>query len=114
MENWYGRPVFFVTDGGASIAFYREKLGFSVDWIHDEDGRPYVSQVSRYEFELILQVDAVRAGSGRVFLSLDDDQVTALREDLAKNEVTSRNTRWGMPIIEVLDPDRNELFFSLP
>ena len=114
MENWYSRPVFFVTDGRASIDFYKSKLGFSLDWNYEEDGRPYVCQVSRHDLELILAVDAARAGQGRVFISLDAEQVAALRRDFERNEVDARDSRWGMPIIEVLDPDGNELYFSPP
>lgn len=114
MEKWYSRPVFFVADAQISMDFYRGKLGFSLDWNHEEDGRPYVCQVSRHDFELILAVDASKAGHGRVFISLDAEQVAALRRDFEINEVDARDSRWGMPIIEVLDPDRNELYFSLP
>ncbi len=114
MANWYSRPVFFVTDARASMDFYRDKLGFSLDWNYEEDGRPYVCQVSRFGFELILAVDSSKAGNGRVFISLDAAQTTALRGDFERNCVDARDARWGMPIIEVLDPDRNELYFSPP
>ena len=114
MDNWYSRPVFFVTDARVSIDFYQGKLGFSLDWNYEEDGRPYVCQVSRHDLELILAVDATRAGQGRVFISLNAEQVAALRRDFERNKVDARDSRWGMPVIEVLDPDGNELYFSPP
>jgi catechol 2,3-dioxygenase-like lactoylglutathione lyase family enzyme len=114
MKDWYSRPVFFVADGRVSMDFYQGKLGCALDWNYEEGGSPYVFQVSRHGFELILQVNASKSGQGRVFISLDEEQVAALREDFRKNEVDARDSRWGMPIIEVLDPDGNELYFSPP
>jgi hypothetical protein len=31
MDNFYARTVFFVSDGEASLAFYTQTLGFSLD-----------------------------------------------------------------------------------
>jgi catechol 2,3-dioxygenase-like lactoylglutathione lyase family enzyme len=114
MKNWYSRPVFFVSDPERSVAFYTEKLGFALDWNHEEEGRAYVCQVSRDGFELILAKDVEKAGRGRVFISLDKTQEKALRNDIIENGIEARDTRWGMPIVEILDLDRNELFFSPP
>jgi len=114
MKHWYSRPVFFVRDMPASLTFFVEKLGFSLDWNHEEDGRAFVCQVKRDGFELILAQDADKAGRGRVFISLDDAQAKALKTDLEKRKIPVRETHWGMPVIEILDVDDNELFFSPP
>ncbi len=114
MKNWYSRPVFFVEDAESSINFYKEKLGFSLDWNHEEEGRAYVCQVSRYGFELIIAQDKLKAGNGRVFISLDLEQEKALRKEIEEKGIEANDSRWGMPIIEILDIDKNELFFSPP
>jgi|SRR2546421_11656284 len=114
MKNWYSRPVFFVSDAERSIHFYQEKLGFSLDWNYKEEGRAYVCQVSRSGFELILAQDEVKAGNGRVFISLDSEQEKALRKEIEERKIEASDSRWGMPIIEILDLDENELFFSPP
>ncbi len=114
MKNWYSRPVFFVEDAESSINFYKEKLGFSLDWNHEEEGRAYVCQVSRYGFELILAQDKLKAGNGRVFISLDLEQEKALRKEIEEKGIEANDSRWGMAIIEILDIDKNELFFSPP
>lgn len=114
MKHWYSRPVFFVRDAERSIQFYTEKLGFSLDWNYEEEGRAYVCQVSRLGFELILAQAEVKAGNGRVFISLDSEQEKALRKEIEEKSIEARDSRWGMPIIEILDLDKNELFFSLP
>jgi len=40
--------VFFVKDAERSRRFYTNTLGFSLDWEHQEDGRPFVIQVSLF------------------------------------------------------------------
>jgi len=114
MKHWYSRSVFFVKDTPEALAFFVEKLGFSLDWNHEEDGRAFVCQVRRDGFELILAQDADKAGRGRVFISLDDEQAQALRADIEKRRIPVRESHWGMPVIEILDIDNNELLFSPP
>ena len=96
------------------VAFFTGKLGFSLDWNHQEEGRAYVCQVSRSGFELILVQDEVKAGNGRVFISLDSEQEKALRKEIEERKIEASDSRWGMPIIQILDLDENELFFSPP
>ena len=83
MDNFYGRTVFFVSDAERALAFYTQTLGFSLDWNHRENDLAYVFQVSLFGFALILnQTDertAPRAGHGRAFLGLEDDQIEILR-----------------------------------
>jgi catechol 2,3-dioxygenase-like lactoylglutathione lyase family enzyme len=114
MKNWYFRPVFFVKKAESSIDFYRRKLGFSLDWSHEEGGQVYVCQVSKYGFELILAEDAIKSGKARVFISLDSEQEKLLREEIQDKRIEATDSRWGMPIIKILDLDQNELFFSPP
>ena len=114
MKQWYSRPVFFVKDGERALSFYKDTLGFSLDWNHQEDGHAYVLQVSHNGFELILAQDEVRAGHGRVFISLNPEQEKALRASITERSIAFRETLWGMPVIEILDIDNNQLFFSPP
>ena len=111
--DWYTRPVLFVTDTKTSVAFYLETLGFQEDWTHIEDDELLVAQVSRNGLEIILNRDTARAGTGRVFVSLDDEHAEALTKDLENKRIGS-NRHWGMPVTEVQDLDGNELFFSPP
>ena len=80
MDNLYARSVFFVRDVERSLRFYTEQLGFAEDWNVQEGGRTTVCQVSLFGFDLILnQVGdntRTRAGHGRVFIGLEDDQVS--------------------------------------
>ena len=112
MNTWYSRPVFFVTDPARSIAFYVDQLGFKQDWAHEHDGELIVAQVSRGDFELILNKDAARVGKGRIYFHLHDEQITSLREEFTAKGLAMRDVRWGEPKTEVLDPDGNELLFD--
>ena len=54
MTDWFARPVLHVTDVGASLRFYVDRLGFTSPWRYDEDGSPRVAQVDRQGCALIL------------------------------------------------------------
>jgi Glyoxalase/Bleomycin resistance protein/Dioxygenase superfamily. len=118
MNNLYARSVFFTVDAERSLGFYTEQLGFSVDWTFQEEGRTIVFQVSLFGFELILnQTDdhtRARAGHGRVFIGLEDDQGEPLRKHLLEKGIRTDRVDWGRPTLVVRDLDANELFFWLP
>jgi len=118
MDNFYGRSVFFVKDAEAALAFYRDTLGFTLDWNHQVDGRAFVFQMSLFGFQLILnQIEDWtngRAGRGRVFLGLEADQTAALREHVLAKTIKVTRFHWGNPTFVIRDLDGNELFFWLP
>ena len=118
MDTFYARSVFFVRDGEASLAFYTQSLGFGLDWNNQYEGRACVFQVSVLGFELILnQVfddTKDRAGHGRVFIGLEDNQATAFCEHIRKKEIPFSTADWGRPTLVIKDLDGNELFFWLP
>lgn len=115
MNNLYARSVFFVNDAERSLHFYTEQLGFSTDWNYQEDGRAAVCQISLFGFELILNQThepiRSRAGHGRVFIGLDDDQVEPLRTHLLERRIQTQRIDWGRPTLVITDIDGNELFF---
>jgi catechol 2,3-dioxygenase-like lactoylglutathione lyase family enzyme len=115
MNNLYARAVFFVENAERSLRFYVDQLGFSEDWVHKEEGHVYVCQVSLFGFELILneindQTQA-RAGHGRVFIGLEDDQIEPVRKHIATNSIRTERRDWGQPTLVIRDLDANELFF---
>jgi catechol 2,3-dioxygenase-like lactoylglutathione lyase family enzyme len=118
MNNLYARSVFFVKDAERALRFYTESLGFSEDWNHREEGRTFVCQVSLFGFELILNEihgrTQTRAGHGRVFIGLDDDQGEPLRKHIAAKGIQTQRVDWGRPTLVVRDLDANEIFFWLP
>jgi catechol 2,3-dioxygenase-like lactoylglutathione lyase family enzyme len=118
MSNLYARSVFFTTDSERSSRFYTEELGFSVDWEAKEGDRTVVFQVSLSGFELILnQTDErthARAGHGRLFVGLEDDQGEPFRRHFEERRVRTERVGWGRPTLVVRDVDGNELFFWLP
>ena len=117
MSNLYGRSVFFVEDAERSLVFYTQSLGFALDWNSQVDGRAWVFQVSLLGFELILnQVEDQtrgRAGHGRAFIGLDDDQVAPMLQHLRENRIPVRRVEWGRPTLVISDPDGNELLLWL-
>ena len=113
MDKWYTRPVVFVTDVEAALSFYTDLLGFEQSWDYQEEGRTRVTQVNRGESEIILAIDAERAGASRLFISLGVEEMTAWQDEMAARSIPAQRSWWGYPVIEIRDPDGNELMFPL-
>jgi catechol 2,3-dioxygenase-like lactoylglutathione lyase family enzyme len=112
-HTWYSRPVLFVADVKRALRFYVDGLGFEKAW-HEGDGNGTVCQVNRAECEIILCEDPDRKDRGRLFVSLTGDGIAQLRRELVERSVPSKNTWWGYDVIQIDDPDGNELLFPLP
>jgi catechol 2,3-dioxygenase-like lactoylglutathione lyase family enzyme len=102
-SSWYVRPVFFVTDCEEALRFYCD-LGFREAWRHEERGRVVAVQVNR-----VLNENPVRAGGGRLFLSLHRGQVAKCVDSFVAAGVEVRDDHWGMPVKVVSDRDGNDL-----
>lgn len=111
-HRWYARPVFFVTDVERALHFYVDLLGFEKSW-HEGDGEGKVCQVRRAECEIILCEDVGRTAKSRVFIELTADGLAELRREIIEHSVPSRNSWWGYDVIQIDDPDDNELLFPL-
>lgn len=113
MHRWYTRPVFFVEDVARSLHFYLDTLGYSKIW-HEADGEGSVCQIERAECEIILCEDRTRKDRARLFISLTPEGITQLEHEIAERSIPSRKSWWGYDVIQVTDPDGNELLFALP
>jgi len=109
---WYSRPVFFVSDIQKATKFYVDKLGFIKKW-HEADGKGTVCQVDRDGCEIILCQDSSRGTKSRVFLELSKAGVDKLIEEITQSEVQSKETWWGYKVLQIEDPDGNELLVCL-
>jgi len=111
-QQWYLRPVLFVSDLQAALRFYIDKLGFEKRW-HSGDGKGTVCQVNRGGCEVILCEDAARQDRGRLFIELNRDGIDELRREIAERAMPTGKVWWGYDVIRIADPDGNELFFPL-
>jgi catechol 2,3-dioxygenase-like lactoylglutathione lyase family enzyme len=111
-HRWYARPVFFVTDVRRALRFYIDMLGFEKAW-HEDDGKGKVCQVNRAGCEIILCEDAKRKDKARLFVELTENGIAELRREIVERSVPSRKSWWGYDVIEIDDPDGNELLFPL-
>jgi catechol 2,3-dioxygenase-like lactoylglutathione lyase family enzyme len=109
-HRWYARPVFFVADIERSLHFYVQLLGFRKRW-HEGDGTGKVCQVDRGECEIILCEDTSRHDRARLFVELTPDGVAELRRELEQRSVPNTVAWWGYDVIQINDPDGNELMF---
>ncbi len=111
-HRWYTRPVLFVADVNRAIRFYVDMLGFEKTW-HEGDGAGTVCQVNHGECEIILCEDAVRRGRVRLFIELTPEGLADLRDELVERAVPIKQSWWGSDVIQVDDPDGNELLFPM-
>ena len=111
-HRWYTRPVLFVSDINRAIRFYVDSLGFEKGW-HEGDGTGTVCQVNHGESEIILCEDTTRSGKARLYIELTPDGIADLGRGLAERAVPSRKSWWGSDVLQVDDPDGNELMFPM-
>jgi catechol 2,3-dioxygenase-like lactoylglutathione lyase family enzyme len=124
MTDWFARPVLHVSNVDAALGFYVDRLGFTVAWRHDEEGRVRVAQVDRGSCALILADQwPEKFGKGLMFVSLDVVPATheaavaaldALRAEFEARGVAVKDGHWGYRLLVVEDPDGNQLFFNYP
>jgi PhnB protein len=109
-------PQFRITDAKASLAFYVDGLGFTVDWEHRfEPGMPVFMAVSRDGQSLFLSEHAgdARVGGAAYFVVPDVD---ACAREFGSRGVTfvqpPQDMPWGPRELTVVDPDGNRLRFA--
>jgi catechol 2,3-dioxygenase-like lactoylglutathione lyase family enzyme len=124
VTEWFARPVLHVSNVEASLRFYVDRLGFTVPWRFDDDGRVFVAQVDRQGCALILSDQwPEKVGKGLMFISLNVEPETheaavaaldALRAELEARGALVKDGKWGYRLLVVEDLDGNQLFFNYP
>ena len=109
-HRWYTRPVFFVADLDRALHFYVDALGFVKQW-HSGDGAGTVCQVTRGECEIILCEHDKRKDKARLFIELTREGIAELRAEIGERSIPNRTSWWGYDVIQIDDPDGNELLF---
>ena len=103
------RPIYSVDDLQASLRYYREALGFRVDWTHGEPAG--FASVSRGEGTLFL-CEGCEGPSGAWSMMFSPD-VDRLHEELRGRGAIIRmvptNMPWGLREMNVADLDGNVL-----
>ena len=112
MHRWYTRPVLFVADIRRALRFYVDVLGFEKTW-HEADGAGKVCQVNRAECQIVLCENADRKDKARLFVELTADGIAELRREIVERSIPSKKSWWGYDVIQIDDPDGNELLFPL-
>ena len=80
---------------------------------HERDGEGKVCQVDRGECEIILCETTERNDKGRLFIELTEAGIAELRREIAERMIANKQSWWGYPVIQIDDPDGNELLFPL-
>ena len=124
MTDWFARPVLHVANVEASLRFYVDRLGFTIPWRYEENGKAHVAQVDRQGCALILaDTWPEKIGKALTFISLNVEPASreagiaaldALRAELEAKGVSVKEGSWGYRLLVVDDPDGNQLFFNYP
>jgi catechol 2,3-dioxygenase-like lactoylglutathione lyase family enzyme len=94
-------PVLPVADLDRSVAFYRELLGFALEWNAGD-----VCSVSRDGCSIMLQVRS-RTGNGAVWIGLEDDSlIRAVEKSRVEVLQPPTNNPWAYEM-KIMDPDGN-------
>jgi uncharacterized glyoxalase superfamily protein PhnB len=113
-------PILFVKDVTASAAFYREKLGFEIDFLYGEP--PFYGSVSRGAIRLHLRfvhrpnfTELAARERSLILAAIEVSDVQALFEEFQEREVEFAQTLaaqvWGGTDFHVRDPDGNVISF---
>jgi len=109
---WYARPVFYVSDVQRALSFYIDTLGFWKKW-HSADGKGTVCQVNRSDCEIILCQHETRRDKARLFVELNREEFDEMHRELVERSVPFEKSWWGYDVIQVDDPDGNEILFPI-
>jgi uncharacterized glyoxalase superfamily protein PhnB len=117
-EQWSSWvPILRVKDAQISAKFYREALGFKVDWEHRfEDGFPLYMQVSRRPLVLHLSEHQGGTTAAEFFVRVPD--VDTVYKSIVDQgiEPASEPTdqEWGIRDFCLVDPDGHRVTLGTP
>jgi catechol 2,3-dioxygenase-like lactoylglutathione lyase family enzyme len=111
-HRWYTRPVLYVADVTRALGFYVGMLRFEKRW-HEGNGAGGVCQIDRGGCEIILCEEPRSAYLGRLYVELTPGALQELRRELAESAIPVREIWWGSDVIQIMDPDGNELLFPI-
>lgn len=116
----HARPVLFVANVQTSAEFYRERLGFTIDFLHGNP--PFYGAVSRGGATLHLKFvhepvfatgAASREGLIMAFIEVESVRTLYSEFETAGVDIVQRLTKqaWGGTDFKVRDPDGNAIAF---
>src|SRR5687767_5116423 len=101
------RPIIRVDSLRAAQAYYRDKLGFKVDWDHGDP--PNFGAVSRGDYQVFL-CEQCQSGAGAWSMTFTKS-VDKLHDEFVKRgaivKMPPTNMEWGLRELHVADPDGN-------
>lgn len=108
------RPILYVASLDASMKYYRDRLGFRMDWT--DGSPPDFGAVTRGETQIFMcQKCQGHAGSWMFVMVPDVDAVHAeLKKRGARIKAAPDNKPWGVREMQVVDLDGNVLRIAGP
>ena len=112
-------PLVFVEDADKGIDFYKEKLGFHLDWSYDyADGKYACVSRGSAEFHVTVCSCDGQRHTGKLWVRVACGPVDPLFDEFSSKGVTileePKNRPYGMREFEIEDLDGNRLTFAGP
>jgi catechol 2,3-dioxygenase-like lactoylglutathione lyase family enzyme len=106
------RPILRVTNLAASQRYYRDALGFKIDWDHGDP--PSFGSVSRSNFVLFMceQCQSAAGVWSMTFMHDVDKYYEELKKRGAIIQQAPADMPWGLREMQVADPDGNVIRFA--
>jgi len=111
-EMTCARPILSVANLKASQAYYRDALGFKLDWEHGDP--PGFASVSRGDFVLFMCEGCQGKGGAwsMTFMHDVDKYYAELKSRGAIVRQPPKDEAWGLREMQVADPDGNVIRFA--
>lgn len=112
---WFATPIHTTTDMQRSLDYYRDRLGYTVDW---EWGQPATTFASVHrdhmQLFLCLNCDAPTGAWAMTFHREVDELHKEFKSRGAKILMPPTDMEWGLREIHVADPDGNVIRYGAP
>jgi catechol 2,3-dioxygenase-like lactoylglutathione lyase family enzyme len=107
-------PVFAVRDLGEAVAFYREKLGFSLAWSWGDPPVRVGVRLGKVELQLVCDPGTGAWGPSTVYCHMSgiDAYCAACRARGVEFALELGQRPWGARDFRVVDPSGNRLGFA--
>ncbi|HTT98921.1 MAG TPA: glyoxalase superfamily protein [Rhizomicrobium sp.] len=114
-------PILFVRDVTASAAFFRDTLGFKIDFLHGEP--PFYGSVSRgdaclhlrFVHEPVFDAEAIAHEESLIVATIEVDDINTIFEEFRNRGATFAQDivkqEWGGTDFQIRDPDGNAISF---
>jgi uncharacterized glyoxalase superfamily protein PhnB len=113
---WVSSTLVFVSDVDEALGFYVDRLGFTLNMRHVEEGRILVAGISRGDGCSVLLTSQWpdKVGKAVLYTAPDAQEFQQTCAELQARGVPLEDGWWGKALVIVTDRDGNQIWFARP